>query len=156
MLFRSPDRLTHGGNRHLSFGVARTRIRPTSRRLALVVEYGESPNARDEAQRLADEQAALLRLATLVAEGNSASKIFAAVSDEVERLLESSAVVVQFEHDGIAIVSAGVSAGADIAVGTRWPFEDGMASAQVYRTRRSARVDAFDRASADGGRACCA
>jgi hypothetical protein len=42
--------------------------------------------ARAQLQRLAEEQAALLRLATLVADGVSPREIFSAVSDEVARL----------------------------------------------------------------------
>jgi len=106
--------------------------------------------ARAHVQRLAEEQAALLRLATLVADGVPPHDVFSAVSDEVAQLFAANGLVLRFEEDGFGIVSVGVSGGIDIPVGTRWEFEEGMASLEVYRTGSSARVDAFDWASAGG------
>jgi signal transduction histidine kinase len=100
--------------------------------------------------RLAEEQAALRRVATLVAHGGPPAEIFSAVSDEVARLFRTRAGVLRFEHDGPAIVFAGVSRALELPVGTRWEFQPGMASAEVYRTGRSARVDAMDWPSASG------
>jgi signal transduction histidine kinase len=100
--------------------------------------------------RLAEEQAALRRVATLVARGVPPAEIFSAVSDEVDRLFRARAAVLRFEHDGPAIVFVGVSETLELAVGTRWEFQPGMASAEVYRTGRSARVDATDWASSSG------
>ena len=94
--------------------------------------------------RLLDEQAALRRVATLVAQGVPPSEILSAVSDEVGRLLGVPAGVLRFESDGEAVVFVGVSQDLGIAVGTRWAFEPGMATAQVYRTGRSGRVDVRD------------
>jgi GAF domain-containing protein len=100
--------------------------------------------------RLADEQAALVRLATVVADGAPPHEIFSAVSDELAELFASSGLVLRFEEDGLGIVSVGVSTGNDIPVGARWEFEEGMASLEVYRTGSSARVDAFDWSSGRG------
>jgi signal transduction histidine kinase len=100
--------------------------------------------------RLAQEQAALRRVATLVAEGVPPVEIFSAVSDEVARLFGAQAAVLRFEPDGPAVVFAGASKAVDLPVGTRWEFQPGMASAEVYRTGRSARVDAMDWSSAGG------
>ena len=100
--------------------------------------------------RLAEEQAALRRVATLVAQGVPPVEIFSAVSDEVAGLFRAQAGVVRFEHDGPAIVFVGVSKTLDLPVGTRWEFQPGMASAEVYRTGCSARVDAMDWPSASG------
>jgi signal transduction histidine kinase len=72
-------------------------------------------------------------------------EIFSAVSDEVGRLLSTNmAAVVRFEADGSGIVLVGVSSGieAGIPIGTRWNFEDALASAEVYRTGHPARVNA--------------
>jgi PAS domain S-box-containing protein len=115
--------------------------------LATAIENAES---REALQRLADEQAALRRVATLVARGIRPDEIFSAVSEEVRHLFGSGAGVLRFEDDDQAVVFVGVSKDVDIAIGTRWRFEDGMASAEVYRTGRSARVDAVDW-SAGGG-----
>ena len=97
-----------------------------------------------------EEQAALRRVATLVARGVPPVEIFSAVSDEVARLFGAQAGVLRFEPDGPAVVFAGVSTTLDLPVGTRWEFQPGMASAEVYRSGRSARVDAMDWSSASG------
>ena len=61
-----------------------------------------------ESRRAADEQAALRRVATLVAKGVAPAEIFAAVAREVRALFESdSATVVRSEPDGsIAVLGA--------------------------------------------------
>ena len=100
--------------------------------------------------RLAEEQAALRRVATLVAQGVPPVQVFSAVSDEVALLFGAQAGVLRFERDGPAIVFVGVSKTLDLPVGTQWEFQPGMASAEVYRTGRSARVDAMDWSSASG------
>ena len=59
-------------------------------------------------------------------------------------------MILRFSRDGPAVVFVGVPEILDIPVGTRWEFQAGMASAEVYRTGRSARVDAMDWSSASG------
>jgi PAS domain S-box-containing protein len=117
--------------------------------LATAIENAESGEA---LQRLAEEQAALRRVATLVAQDVQAAEIFSAVSDEVARLFDTEAAgVARFEHDDQAIVFVGAAKGvSEWLFGTRWSFEDAMATAQVYRTGRSARVDLGD-LRPDGG-----
>jgi signal transduction histidine kinase len=95
-------------------------------------------------QQLADEQAALRRVATLVAQDAPPAEIFAAVSEEVEGLFGSGAGVLRFEHVPPTIVFVGISSVFDIPIGTRWELQEGMASAEVYRTGRAARVDTTD------------
>ena len=57
--------------------------------------------SRDELARLLAEQAALRRVATLVARGIDPAEIFQAVSEEVRRLLAAdSAGIARFEPDG--------------------------------------------------------
>jgi signal transduction histidine kinase len=101
---------------------------------------------------LADEQAALRRMATLVAQGVPPAEIFSAVSDEVGRLIGSDmAAVVRFEHHPPAIVVVGVGRSIPgIPIGTRSELDDALASTQVYRTGRPARVDERDWASSTG------
>ena len=98
------------------------------------------------ARELADEQAALRRVATLVARGVSPEEIFSAVTNEMGRLFGSSqAYVGRFEADGSAMVVVGVSDGIrGVSTGSRWELEDYMASARVYRTGRHARVERSD------------
>jgi PAS domain S-box-containing protein len=118
--------------------------------LATAIENAES---REALERLADEQAALRRIATLVAHGVRPDEIFAAVSDEVERLIGTdSATVMKFDDEGPGIVFVGVASNMSAAfpLGARWEFEDGMASAEVYRTGRSARGGARDWSTVEG------
>ena len=107
--------------------------------------------SRDELRLLADEQAALRRVATLVARGDSPRDVFAAVSEEVSRLLGAdSTVLLRFEPDEAAtVVAAHAAPGAEIAVGTRLAPAGGDVAATVLRTARSARG-----CDADGSRPC--
>jgi signal transduction histidine kinase len=99
---------------------------------------------RDELTRLLEEQAALRRVATLVARGIHPVEIFSAVAEEIRRLLGAdNAGVGRFEPDGTSIVVVG-SVGEDpvkLPVGTRVELRDYLAPAVVWRTGRSARVD---------------
>jgi signal transduction histidine kinase len=125
---------------------AETRIAAFTELVATAIS---NTQANEALARLADEQAALRRVATLVAQGVRPAEIFSAVSNEIARLVRSAAAVLKFE-DGPATVVAGVSNGFDIPIGSRWELEDGMASAEVYRTERSSRVDPTDWPSAPG------
>jgi signal transduction histidine kinase len=95
----------------------------------------------------------LRRVATLAARGVRPEEMFAAVSDEVGRLVGTdSATVMKFDDDGPGIVFVGVASKMSGAfpLGAHWKFEDGMASAEVYRTGRSARSDAQDWSGVEG------
>ena len=126
----------------------------TEARLASFTELVATAIANTESRaslaRLAEEQAALRRVATLVAQGVPPLEIFSAVSDEVADLFRAQSAVLRFEDEGPAVVFVGVSKTLDLPVGTRWEFQPGMASAEVYRTGCSARVDAMDWSSASG------
>jgi GAF domain-containing protein len=100
--------------------------------------------SRDELARLLAEQAALRRVATLVARAIDPVEIFSAVAGEFGRLLEAdNAGISRFESDGPSVVVVG-SVGEDAAavpVGTRLELPDYVAPAAVWRTGRSVRVD---------------
>jgi signal transduction histidine kinase len=102
---------------------------------------GSLERSRDELTRLLDEQAALRRVATLVARAVPPGEIFSAVATEVGRLVGADdTAVVRFEPDGTAVVVVGL--GEDRPpVGTRWPADDVSAITRVWRTGHSARVD---------------
>ncbi|HEV7641906.1 MAG TPA: GAF domain-containing protein, partial [Gaiellaceae bacterium] len=113
----------------------------------------QNAESREALERLAEEQASLRRVATLVARGVPSLEIFSAVSEEVGRLFGTdSAAAVRFEHDPPAIVFVGVATSIidDLPIGTRWELDDALASAAVYRTGRSARVNARDWAAVGG------
>ncbi len=64
--------------------------------------------SRDELARLLEEQAALRRVATLVARGIDPAEIFSAVAEEIRRLLDAdNAGIGRFEPDGTSVVVVG-------------------------------------------------
>ena len=113
------------------------------RRLAdftdLVATAVANTQAREEVTALAEEQAALRRVATLVARGARPDEVLWAVSEEVGRLFGTElAAVGWFETDGR---TRGFVGGADGAL-LQWELTDFLATSDVYRTGRSARTDA--------------
>jgi signal transduction histidine kinase len=109
----------------------------------------ERREAETELERLAGEQAALRRVATLVARGVPAAEVFSAVAEEVERLLDAQATTIgRLEPDGtMAIVASRGTASEEVAVGTRLKLESDMVLAKVVQTGRSARVDDYSQSS---------
>jgi PAS domain S-box-containing protein len=108
--------------------------------------------SRDELRLLAEEQAALRRVATLVARGVSPTEVFAAVCKEVGRLLAAdSTSLIRYEGDGTASIVAKAEAGVGPPVGTRVTPEPESVSASVLRTRRAARQDSGARAQVSLG-----
>jgi GAF domain-containing protein len=95
--------------------------------------------------QLAQEQAALRRVATLVARGEPPEAVFAAVVEDVGRLLGvDSAVLVRFDpQDMLEFVGAWTRTGAPVPtpVGGRLPLGGRNVSMLVYQTGRPARVD---------------
>jgi PAS domain S-box-containing protein len=105
--------------------------------------------ARADVQRLADEQAALRRVATLVALQRQPGEILAAVAAEVGRLLPvEDTSMLRYEEDGSATVVATWGAlGQLLTVGTRLPVEGSNVTALVQATGRPARIDEYTAAS---------
>jgi signal transduction histidine kinase len=95
---------------------------------------------------LADEQAALRRVATLVARQPSSAEVFAAVTEEAGKLLDlDSAHLVVYEPDETArVVGAWNLRGPPAQVGTRVPLEGDNIVGRVFRTQQSARIDVYD------------
>jgi signal transduction histidine kinase len=91
---------------------------------------------------LADEQAALRHVATLVAEGALPAELFAAVAEEVARLLEvSAATVVRFEGDSSVVVASFNDPG--FPVGSRWFHDPTSLNTAVLERRAPARIDRY-------------
>jgi PucR C-terminal helix-turn-helix domain/GGDEF-like domain/GAF domain len=99
-------------------------------------------------RRLADEKAALLRLATLVAQGVEPLEVFGAVAEEMRRCVPADTVGLwRFETDReITIVAAAAepAARARWPVGTRTPLDGNTIATLVQRTGRPARMDSYD------------
>jgi PAS domain S-box-containing protein len=98
--------------------------------------------------RLADEQAALRRVATAVAAEYDPAQLFALVGEEVGRLLDArTAHMFRFDPDGQAGTIIGGWALLPEHVlppGTRMPLDGDTAVARVWRTGRAARMDSYD------------
>ena len=101
---------------------------------------------------LADQQAALRRVATLVARQPSPAEVFAAVTEETAgtaRLLHlDSAHLVVYERDQTATVVGSFNLrGPTMPVGTRVPLEGDNIIGRVFRTQQPARIDDYADAS---------
>jgi PAS domain S-box-containing protein len=118
--------------------------------IGLVATAISNAEGREALSRLAEEQAALRRVATLVAQGVRPVEIFGAVSEEVTGLFGAGAAVLRFEDDDPAFVFVGTSQSIGIPTGARWEIQEGTASSEVYRTGRSARLDDVDWTSVSG------
>jgi hypothetical protein len=101
-----------------------------------------------EYRRLVAEQAALRRVATLVARGVEPLEVFGAVAEEMRRCVPSdTAGLWRFETDGeITIVAAAADpeALARWPVGTRTTVDGNTIAARVQRGGRPARIDSYD------------
>jgi signal transduction histidine kinase len=104
---------------------------------------------------IAGEQAALRRVATLVARAAAPEEVFAAVAEEAGRLLGAHhATMSRYDPDGAAtVVASWSSTGAAFPVGTCIPLGGRNAHTLVFQTRRPARIDDYDDASGTTGKA---
>jgi signal transduction histidine kinase len=99
---------------------------------------------RNELARLAEEQGALRRVATLVARGAPPAEVFAAVANETGRLLAADYMLVKrYEQDFVVVV--GNYAGPDVPelpppLGGRWLVQDGTLEALALETGESTRA----------------
>ena len=100
-----------------------------------------------ELHELLDEQAALRRVATLVAGGADSRRVVAAVTEEVGRLLGAqTANMIRYEDDHTATVVGGWSAERvqNMPVGSTISLDGWTAATQVRRTGRPARLESFE------------
>ena len=102
--------------------------------------------AGEELRELADTQAALRRLAVLVARGERPEAVFAAATREALRYFGGgTARMIRFELDGTATLVANEGAtGPHVRVGERWEgYPSAGLTATVLRTGRAARVEDY-------------
>jgi signal transduction histidine kinase len=126
--------------------------RRTQEAETLAAEIAES---REELRELAEQQAALRRVATLVARGTPPAEILPAVAREVGRVLAADAAdIVRLDPDGAVTVlaSAGLNP-PEFPVGSHWMPVPPVAVAVALRTERPARLDDFGRAADTYGEA---
>jgi signal transduction histidine kinase len=110
--------------------------------------------ARLELRSYAEAQAALRRIATLVARAAPADELFTAVAGEVGQLLQAGfALLNRYDRDDTVVtVGAWSSTGgeAPFPVGTRWGLGGRDVTTMVFSTGRPARIDAYADSDADG------
>jgi signal transduction histidine kinase len=111
----------------------------------LVATAIANTDSRAALARLAEEQAALRRVATLVAQATPPQEVFAAVAEEVGQLLPvDQAALCRYEPDGaLTFVSQWGKATAHFPVGGRWMLGGHNVGTLVFRTGRPARVDGY-------------
>jgi len=99
--------------------------------------------ARADARRLADEQAALRHVATLVAREVPPTEVFAAVAEAVARLLDVTVCpLYRYDGDNAAIVMAAWGDPALLhPVGKRMPLDGDNLAARIKRGAPSARIN---------------
>jgi signal transduction histidine kinase len=125
----------------------------TETRLASFTELVATAIANAESRAglagLAAEQAALRRVATLVARGVEPEEVFTAVVTEVGQLLAVDlAHMIRYEPDGtLTFVAALDSVGEAFPAGSRWPLEGKNLATMVFETGRPARIDSYAEAS---------
>jgi signal transduction histidine kinase len=98
-----------------------------------------------ELTRLAEEQAALRRVATLVAGQGTAEEIFATVAEEVAQLLDADlGMVWRYEPDeSMAVAAFWTTGDRTLPVGTRVELEGDSVAALVQRSGRPRRLDSY-------------
>jgi signal transduction histidine kinase len=127
------------------------RIENFAELVAMAISNAE---ASTELTRVAAEQAALRRVATLVARGVQPAEVFAAVAEELGRVLGvEGTMIFRYESDATATLLArwgGTDAGG-MAIGSNWRLDGNGVIARVYQTGSSARFDDYPEATGDLG-----
>jgi signal transduction histidine kinase len=116
----------------------------------LVATAIANSEAHDELTRLAEEQAALRRVATLVAQGRPPAEVFEAVCAEAGRLIPAdAAALIRYETDDTAeTVGSWSTTEGVVRVGLRYPLRAATLSRLIFETRRPARIDSYAAAGA--------
>jgi signal transduction histidine kinase len=110
----------------------------------LIATAISNADSQEALARLADEQAALRRVATLVAEGVPPTEVFEAVAREAGQLLDVDAMHMGFFDAGAATSLAGWSREGDhLPVGTRVELDGVNVASLVFETGRPARIDGY-------------
>jgi signal transduction histidine kinase len=120
----------------------------TEERLAafteLVATAIANAQAREDLHALVEEQAALRRVATLVARGEPPDAVFAAVAHEVGELGPADLTLIgRYDADGYVTGVAGWSRMGEPVAGTRVRVGGHNVTALVYKTGRAARIDHY-------------
>jgi signal transduction histidine kinase len=119
--------------------------------IELIATAIASAQARAELRSFGEEQAALRRVATLVARAVPPGEVFAAITAEVSRVLGAlDTTMWRYDPDGAATVlaaSRGTDPVSSTGVGARAKLGGHNVSTLVFQTHRPARIDDYDGAS---------
>jgi GAF domain-containing protein len=117
----------------------------------LVATAIANAESREAIAELASEQAALRRVATLVARDAPSTEVFEAVATEVGKLLDTEITVVgRYDGDGAATAIGSWSAsGGGVPVGTTSAIGGRNVLTFVAETGKPARMDGYDEASGE-------
>jgi signal transduction histidine kinase len=108
----------------------------------------------NELHQIVDEQAALRRVATLVARGVPPAEVFGAVAAEAGHVLGAECTAIaRFEPDRTATIAGSWAKPGDPGLapplGSRWPADEASVAGQVQRTGRPARVPDYEAAGGE-------
>jgi signal transduction histidine kinase len=119
-----------------------TRLAPFTELVETGIANAEN---RAELARLAEERAALRRVATQVARGVPPEEAFAAVTEEVERLLAVDfAHMGRYQPDGtVTVLAASGTTVEHFPVGRRWTLGGKNLATIVFETGRPGRIDGY-------------
>jgi signal transduction histidine kinase len=134
----------------LASGDLSTRMPPTGVAEIGVLEKsfntmaGSLQRSQSELADLLDEQAALRRVATVVAEGTPPEKVFPAVNEEVARLLDVDGTrLMRYEADGTATIVASWGEPTIAPAGTRIALDGRNIGSLVRSSSRPARIEDY-------------
>ncbi|MFD1517632.1 sensor histidine kinase [Pseudonocardia yunnanensis] len=106
---------------------------------------GSLQRSQSELADLLAEQAALRRVATVVAEGTPPEKVFPAVTEEVARLFDVDGTrLMRYEADGTATIVASWGDPTIVPVGTRITLEGRNIGALVRSSGKPARIEDYE------------
>ncbi|MDT7659777.1 MAG: hypothetical protein QOF38_4492, partial [Pseudonocardiales bacterium] len=109
---------------------------------------GEAESLAGEVRRFAEGQAALRRVAMLVARAASPEEVFAAVATEVRRVhAVDLTVMCRYDPDGVLTYVSWSQSGHEGPVGVRVPLGGRNVARLVFDTGRPARIDDYGEAS---------
>jgi GAF domain-containing protein len=112
----------------------------------IIARWTEAAVSGDEPHPLVEEQAALRRVATLIAGGTPPNEVFAAVTEQVGRVLPVDfAIMARYEGGGALTVLA--ASGTPVGSGSRWSLGGNNVSTLVFETGLPARIDDYPESS---------
>jgi PAS domain S-box-containing protein len=131
----------------VEIAITRPQLEGPSQFTGFLRDATDRKRAEHALRTLAQEQAALRRVATVVASEADPDRVFAVVTEEVGRLLgANTANMLRFEPDGTGVVVGAWSTGGvqAVPVGTLSPLDSPTVAGLILHSGRAERVDSFE------------